>query len=155
MINQDRVRKMTRLSIVESNDLEGRIHIASYARGNYLTLQMAVAIIAGTFCYLAVGLLLAATRMDWLNEQISSHGIRITNVQFLMGYVVFMALYLLLSYAVASYKYKDASEKTAEYLKSLNELNALYTQSVSAEDTNAKDGAEQTEDTNEEEDRQS
>ena len=57
MINQDRVREMTRLSILESGVGERELKISTYRRSDYVIFEMVKGFFFGTICFCTVLLL--------------------------------------------------------------------------------------------------
>ena len=54
MINQDRVREMTRLSILESGVGERELKISTYRRSDYVIFEMVKGFFFGTICFCTV-----------------------------------------------------------------------------------------------------
>ena len=54
MINQDRVREMTRMAMLENGPGERELKISTYRRSDYVILQMVKGFVLGTICFLAV-----------------------------------------------------------------------------------------------------
>ena len=71
MINQDRVREMTRLSILESGVGERELKISTYRRSDYVIFEMVKGFFFGTICFCTVLLLWGCSRWDIFNQWLS------------------------------------------------------------------------------------
>jgi predicted PurR-regulated permease PerM len=126
MINTDRVRQMTHMSMKETGDIGAQINIARHTYSDYLTIQVAVSAVSGTLCFIAGFILWLSLNWNFVNRQIADHGFRRVAAMIAAAYLIFLGLYLLLSFLVANYRYKTASAMTELYLKDLDRLEASY-----------------------------
>lgn len=126
MINTDRVRQMTHMSMKESGDIGAQISIARHTYSDYLTIQVALSAVSGTLCFIAGFILWLSMSWEFVNRQIAAHGFRRVAAMIAVTYLIFLGLYLLLSFLVANYRYQTASTVTEQYLSELDRLEASY-----------------------------
>ena len=126
MINQDRVREMTRLSILESGSGECELKISTYRRSDYVILEMVKGFFFGTICFCAVLLLWVCSKWDTFNQYFSEVHYMALVKQLLIFYGIFMAVYLAICVAVAIHRHKVCRERRNLYLHFLHRLNKSY-----------------------------
>ena len=126
MINQDRVREMTRLSILESGIGERELKISTYRRSDYVIFEMVKGFFFGTICFCTVLLLWGCSRWDIFNQWLSDIHYGTLLKQLLIFYGIFMAVYLVICVAVAIHRHKVCRERRNLYLHFLHRLNKSY-----------------------------
>ena len=112
MINQDRVREMNKMAILESGVGEKELKISTYRRADFVILQLVKGFVAGTVCFAAIVMLWLCSKWDDLNQYFA-------NVDYMPGYLVLCAL-------VAVYQHKKCRERRDQYLRYLHRLNKSY-----------------------------
>ena len=126
MINQDRVREMSRMAMLETGTGEKELRISSFRRVDYILLEAAKGIFMGTVCF--GGLCLAWFCLTWdsLNEYFADADF----IGFAQGvikyYIIFMAAYVALCAVVAFVRHKKCSGRKKIYMKHLNRLGRSY-----------------------------
>ena len=68
MINQDRVREMNKMAILESGVGEKELKISTYRRADFVILQLVKGFVAGTVCFAAIVMLWLCSKWDDLNQ---------------------------------------------------------------------------------------
>lgn len=126
MINQERVREMSRMSMLESGLGEKELKISTYRRIDYVVLQMIKGFFAGTVCFAALFLLWFFQTWDSLNQYFADADFDGFIEIVLIRYGIFMAVYLALSIIVAVNQHRKCKHRKEEYLKHLNRLNKSY-----------------------------
>lgn len=126
MLNQERIKLMTRMASYEEHQGKKNMATGSYFRGDYIGLQVIKALIYGTIAY--VLLLMMYLYYDF--EQFMQNIYKIDLLQFFQNvmfkYLVFIACNALISYIVYSYRYSKAKRSLKKYYYSLKQLSALY-----------------------------
>lgn len=135
MLNEEKVKNMTRAAAYEKGPEKENIQISNYFSGDYLGLQMIKAGIAYTvaFCLLVVlwsmigteELMLQLTRADYL------HKISKTLVILFLGGLL---VYEIVIYIYYSWKCRKAKESVDEYQVYLKNINKFYETQESADD---------------------
>ena len=116
MINQDRVREMTRLSILESGVGERELKISTYRRSDYVIFEMVKGFFFGTICFCTVLLLWGCSRWDIFNQLAFRYSLWDTVKAVIDFYGIFMAVYLVICVAVAIHRHKVCRERRNLYL---------------------------------------
>lgn len=134
MINQDRVRQMSRLAMLESDIGKNAIKVCSYRKADYVIMQIVKGFVAGTVCFAALFLLWLCFRWDDLNIFFVDAQFEDFFVQVLKGYSIFLAVYLVICGIAAVKRYNKCRRQKNLYLKYLNRLNKSYLSETDAEE---------------------
>lgn len=128
MINQDRVRAMTRMSILESGIGKKELKISTFRKFDYVLLQMLKGFFAGTICFAAFFVLWILWKWDTLNYYFSNADFEGFAIKVLIRYAIFLAAYLVLSAVTAARKYNISRQRREKYMRHLHHLDSCYRQ---------------------------
>jgi hypothetical protein len=126
MINQERVREMSRMSMLESGIGEKELRISEYRRVDYVILQMVKGFVAGSICFAALFLLWFFYIWDDLNQFFANADFERFAEDVLVRYGIFMVIYLIISAVAAIKHHKRCSKRKLMYMSYLNRLNRSY-----------------------------
>lgn len=126
MINQDRVREMNKMAMLESGAGEKELKISTYRRTDFVILQLVKGFVAGTICFLIIVMLWLCSKWDDLNQYFASADYRQLLWYAAIFYIVFMAGYMVVCALVAVYQHKKCRERRDQYLRYLHRLNKSY-----------------------------
>lgn len=126
MINEEKVRLMTKLAIYEENKGKSIIPLSKYFREDYIGIQMLKSFFAGTIGYLLIVLLVVCYKLEYLINEIVKLDVMAMIVSVLAVYVICMAIYLGVIYVVCSNRYKKAKKSLKAYDNVLKKLEGLY-----------------------------
>lgn len=136
MINQERVRQMSRLAMMESDMGENVKRVCAYRRIDYVLMEIVKGFFAGTVCFAALLLLWFCFLWDDLNTFFADAQFEAFFVTLLKDYGYFMAIYFAVCAIVAVVKYNRCKKKKNRYLKCLQGLRKAY---LSETDTDEDD----------------
>ena len=127
MINEERIRLMTKACIYEQQEKRKSLHIVSYYRKDYVGLHMIMAWIFATILVGLAGLLTLA----YLTEQTTSVFLNFSNLTVLFiilgtAYLLVVAVYMAISYICYAQRYDQAKENCRRYQAYMKKLNRLY-----------------------------
>ncbi|MCR5302839.1 MAG: hypothetical protein K6E49_10425 [Lachnospiraceae bacterium] len=122
MLNQERIRLMTRMAAYEEHEGRKDISISGYFRGDYISFQLLKSAI-----YATVGFALAVAMYVLYNmETFLEDFYKMDILEFLKGilskYCLVLAIYLVISYFVYSYRYYRARRHVKQYNQLLRAL---------------------------------
>lgn len=123
MIDQNRVRQMTRMAMMESDQGKNIIAVCSYRKADYVIIQILKGFFMGTICYAALLLLWLGFLWDDLNVFFADAHYERFLGRTLLGYGIFMLAYLTICGIVAAKRYKKYRKQKHLYLKYLKRLN--------------------------------
>lgn len=126
MLNEERIRLMTRMASYEENEGKKNVSIGSYFRSDYISLQVLKSVISATIAFaLLCG---AAILYDFevFMQDIYKEDLLAAGKKILIYYIVFVAIYAVISYVVYSYRYNRARKSLRQYYNNLKQLSLLY-----------------------------
>lgn len=126
MINQERVREMSKMSMLESGIGEKELRISVYRRIDYVVLQIVKGFFAGTVCFAALFLLWFFSKWDNLNQYFADADFEGFAEIVLIRYGIFMVVYLVICGIVAICRHRHCKKRKEQYLKYLNRLGRSY-----------------------------
>ncbi len=122
MLNEERIRLMTRMAAYEEHEGRKDIAISGYFRGDYISFQLLKSAI-----YATVGFALAVAMYVLYNiETFLEDFYKMDIVEFLKDilskYCLVLVIYLVISYFVYSYRYHKAKRHVKQYNQLLRAL---------------------------------
>ncbi len=126
MVNEEHLRHMVKMSIYDTDDGKECRPMEQYARKDYVALRMLGSFVAGTIGF---GLLFATWilyTMDQLMEGLNSMDIQGTLIAVIVAYLMFMIIYLTVTYMVYNDRYTKGRKKVKRYYNNVKKLNRMY-----------------------------
>ena len=126
MLNEERIKLMTKMACYEENEGRKNVSIGSYFRGDYIALQVIKSLINATigFCIL-FGLFIMydfeVFMADLYKMDLFEFGKSV-----IIDYLIFVAVYGIISYGVYTYRYTRARKSLKIYYNNLKKLAYLY-----------------------------
>ncbi len=126
MLNEERIRLMTKAAIYEKKTAGKKTGIIRYYRGDYVSYQMIKAILCMTiiFCIFLGGW--AVLNMEYLMNNIHKMDLLAFGTKILFYYVVCVVLYGLAVYIASWRRYQTAQHDIKKYYKMLKDIDAGY-----------------------------
>lgn len=126
MVNNRKVRLMTKLAIYEKKEGKEDIKLSKYFRRDYVRLHLIYNIVAVTAGYLLVLALIGAYQMEYLiREAVRLDYIGIGKT--ILGiYIMVMTVYFMASLVGYSLYYDRSRKKLAKYFRMLRRLRSMY-----------------------------
>lgn len=126
MLDETKVRVMTRLASYEEGAGKKYMPIAKYFRGDYISLQLLRSFISGTVAYIVVFGLIAFCNFESFLSDIYD----IDLVEYARGlgkkYIIFMLVYLIATYIWAVIKYTRAKKSVRSYISVMEKFSNKY-----------------------------
>ena len=126
MLNNRKVRLMTRLAMYEQSEGKEDVRLSKYFRSDYVRLQTLKTVVAVTVGYLLVLLILIVYHSEYLIENAVTLDYRGMLVQFAGIYVAIVAVYVAFGTIGYMIKYRASRKKLAKYFRMLRRLRSLY-----------------------------
>ena len=126
MINQEKVCDMTKMAAYEERFGNRELKISMFRRKDFVALEMIKSFFLGTVSYAVILVLYLFCHPEFVDRfntfaSIKKYGIRIG-----IGYIVFLALYLVLTFFYARGLHGAAQKHTASYRRKLRRVSKLY-----------------------------
>lgn len=126
MVNEDRVKIMTRLAAYETGRGKEELKLIRYNRKDYVSFHVLATAIWFTVGYAAVLGLTVFLHIEFLISHIQSISLILLGVAAAAGYVVLLVVYLLIARKVYRKRHGRAKENARLYYMDLRRLNKLY-----------------------------
>ena len=134
MLNEEKVKSMTKAAAYEKGPEKKNIDIGSYFRGDYLGLHMVKSAIAYTLAFLILVALGAAGQLEEMMLQISRADYLKNVIKTLvMIFVGGLVVYEIAVYAHYSYRYRQAKKSLRGYDSHLRKIHKFYETQESAD----------------------
>lgn len=122
MLNEEKIRLMTRLAIYENREGKKTKRIAKYFRGDYVSWNVIKAGLAVTVAYLILLAIWAVYRMEELLETITTLDIMSLGQKALIIYIGVLSVFIILSYIVYTLRYEKSKKSLKKFYRNLRRL---------------------------------
>ena len=126
LINEEKVKIMNRLAMYEK--VEGRkyLPVSKYYRSDYIGLALIKNFFLVTIGYCLIVAAVAVYFGEYLLENIHKMNLIMTGTYIIIGYLIVLVVYSVLTYIQYSVQYYRAKKSVREYYSQLTELNKIY-----------------------------
>jgi len=126
MLNNRKIRIMTKLALYEEKDGKEDIKISKYYKTDYVRLQVLKSVVSATVGYVLILLMIGMYKA----ESIISDAVKLDFVrigQIILGfYIMIITVYAISSIIGYSIKYDNSRKYLSKYYKSLKKLSNIY-----------------------------
>ncbi len=126
MLNNDRIRLMTKLALYEGKEGKEDIRLSKYYKMDYVRYEIIKSIICATIGYALILVLIVLYKSEYLIGKAVTLDYKGINTYVLVIYIMIIAVYGLSTAVIASMKYNKSRKKLGKYYKLLKHLNKLY-----------------------------
>lgn len=126
MLNEERIKLMTKMAVYEANEGKKNVAIGNYFRGDYIGLQVIKSIISATIAFLIVFGLFVFYDFEVFMSDIYKMDLLGFGKSVIIAYLIFVAVYALISYMIYTYRYTKARKSLKMYYNNLKKLAYLY-----------------------------
>lgn len=126
MINQEKVRDMTRMAAYENGDGEKEIRISTYRKKDYVALQLIKAFFFGTVAYAIIVVFWLVLRGDLLIDIDSMEAIERLGKKMFIFWIVFLGVYMTGTFIWARKKYDVCRRNARKYMRWLRRVRKSY-----------------------------
>lgn len=126
MINEERVKELYEIAAYDACSEEKNRQMGMYYRSDYISKEMMKSVFTGTIAFALCIVLWGLYDMQNILESINSLDIVAVAVAFIIRYILFMAVYLVITYVVAYRRYSRGRKELKTYYGHLKKVNKLY-----------------------------
>lgn len=126
MLNEERIKLMTKMAAYEADEGKKNVAIGNYFRGDYIGLQVIKSIISATIAFVIVFGLFVFYDFEVFMSDIYKMDLLGFGRTVIMAYLIFVAVYALISYMIYTYRYAKARKSLKMYYNNLKKLAYLY-----------------------------
>ena len=125
MVNEEKVILMTKLASYEQGEGKKYVNITRYFRTDYITAQMLKSIIAGIVAFVTIVGVYLFYSFEVIMENIYNMDVVAFGKTIGRYFVICMGVYLVISYALAVYRYTHARKSLKLYYANLKKLEKM------------------------------
>lgn len=129
MVNEERMKVMTRLAIYEKNEGKETFPICRYYRGDYISVHLMKTGFRVTVAYICLLSAWACYSSDYLLNNIHKMNLVDLGTKIVASYLGLLFLYLIITYIAVSVKYHRSRKSLDKYRAGLKELQSQYEKS--------------------------
>lgn len=126
MINEEKIKLMTKMAAFEEGKGKESISICEYYRSDYISLNFVKTLLVSIIIYCASLVLFAIFNMDTLIENLNVINWKLCIIIAVVLYAVLLIGLEVLTYVIASRKYKKAHRDVYSFQKELEHLIKIY-----------------------------
>ena len=126
MLNEEKVKIMTKLAIYEKNEGKDAIKNNKYYKSDYVSIMLINTIITITFAYILGLVIVAIYKMDYFLENLVKINLMNLGMKVLAIYLIILIIYIVIAYIIYSMKYLKIIELNKKYSEDLKELYLVY-----------------------------
>ncbi|WWR15526.1 hypothetical protein V1224_13765 [Lachnospiraceae bacterium JLR.KK008] len=126
MLNEERIKLMTKMAAYEENEGRHNMTVGNYFRSDYISLQVMKSVISATLSFAIVVGIYVFYHFEEVMKEIYQIDLLEAGREFLLAYVIFTGIYTFISYFVYSYRYNRVKKSLKKYNSHLEELFELY-----------------------------
>ena len=126
MLNNNKVRLMTKLALYENKKGKEDIRLSKYYKTDYVRYQVIKSMIGATIGFLLILVLVILYKFEYLISNAVTLDYKTMGTYILGIYIMIVAVYGLGSVVIYSIKYDASRKKLARYFKLLSRLNKIY-----------------------------
>lgn len=127
MINEEKVKIMTKIAMYEQGKGRKYLPVSKYYRSDYIGLALIKNFFLVTIGYIMAVAAVAVYFGEYLMENLHKMDLVSMGIYIIVGYVAALVGYSILTYKQYSVKYYKAKKSVKEYYIQLTELSKIYT----------------------------
>ncbi|NCB91889.1 MAG: hypothetical protein EOM40_04855 [Clostridia bacterium] len=126
MLNENKIRLMTKLARYENGSGKEDLRIARYYRSDYLGVALFKNFFLASIGYVVVLLMIGSYFSEYLLDNAHVMNLPLMIVSVVGGYIITITIYSVVVYTMSSLKYSRAKRGVKEYDQKLSRLADLY-----------------------------
>ncbi|MBD5452274.1 MAG: hypothetical protein HDR25_06500 [Lachnospiraceae bacterium] len=126
MLNEERIKLMTRMACYEEHEGKKNVAVGSYFRGDYIALQVIKSMISATIAFCILFGLFIMYDFEVFMADLYKMDLFEFGKSVIIAYLIFAAVYGIISYGVYTYRYAKARKSLKIYYNNLKKLAYLY-----------------------------
>ncbi|MCI9175204.1 MAG: hypothetical protein HFH49_09725 [Lachnospiraceae bacterium] len=125
MLNEERIRLMTKMASYEAGEGKEYMPIRQFYRKDYVSYEMMKTFITSTISFGILFLCWIVYKMDEITDFLKGRDLPELGVSILIKYAVFVCAYQVIAYAVYTRRYKKATASIRKYYAALKKVEKL------------------------------
>lgn len=126
MVNEDKIKLMTKLAVYEQGEGKKMLPVMQYFQSDYIVFNVIKTIISVTVAYGIILVIACVLSSQYLMENIHKMSLEQLAGRIAFGYILVLAVYLTASLIVYTKRYAKAKRSVKRYYNQLKRLNSYY-----------------------------
>jgi hypothetical protein len=126
MLNEDRIKLMTKLAAYENREGRNEIPISKFYRIDYVSLNILKTVISTTIAFCLIVAMCVLYKAEYFMANIHKMDLLLLGKFVFKYYVIFLLVNLVIAFFVYTIKYKNAKAGVRQYYGQLKRLSKLY-----------------------------
>lgn len=126
MLNEERIRSMTKLAIYETNEGKKIIPLSHYYKSDYVSKSLMKSFVYGTISFGIMFGMWMIYQMDNAKKSMFGGNLEEFIIQVILLYLIFMILYLFITYIYASITFSKSKKSIKKYLALLKKVEKMH-----------------------------
>lgn len=126
MLNESRIKLMTKMAAFESGEGKRSMSIGTYFRGDYIGKEVIKSIIYGTIAFFILFGMYIAYDFEFLIQDIYKMDLLEFGKEVAINYLKMIVVYAGITYVVYAIRYQHARRNLRAYYNNLRRLNSMY-----------------------------
>lgn len=126
MINQEKVKDMTKMAIYESHGGDKELAVSAYRRKDYVAVNLIKSFIFGTISCVIIIVFYSLLKLEQIDSISSLTEVQSVGIGMLVFYIIFMVVFMTVTYVWARKRHARCSENAKSYSTELNRVARSY-----------------------------
>ena len=126
MLNNDKIRLMTKLALYEQKEGKKNIAGGKYYRSDYVSLAMINSAIIATLAYILILGSIVLVNIETVLSVMTAFDMLELGRIVVVAYIIYMLIYLTITYIISRLRYDNIKSELNSYDNNLKELYTIY-----------------------------
>lgn len=126
MLDEKRIRQMTKLAFFEKKEEKNALKTGRYFRSDYIGKELLKNFFLASIGYILVLLVAVLYHIAWLVDEIDTIDLSFAAGCLIASYLCFLVVYSIVVYVISTIRYQNAQKKLKWYAKELDQLQEIY-----------------------------
>lgn len=126
MLNNDKIRLMTKLALYEQKEGKKNIAGGKYYRSDYVSLAMINSAIIATLAYILILGSIVLVNIETVLSVMTAFDMLELGRIVVVAYIIYMLIYLTITYIISRLRYDNIKSELKNYDNNLKELYTIY-----------------------------
>ncbi len=126
MLNENKVKMMTKMAIYEKNEGKKMVRTARYFKGDYIAFGVLKTLITTSVAYIIMVILFALLNLENIVKDINTLDYAVIGKRMILFYVLLIIVFSAISIVVYSREYDQSRKGLKRYFSRLNKLERFY-----------------------------
>lgn len=142
MLNEEKVKLMTKLALYEQKEGKKAFHTNNYYKADYVSLHTIYTIIIATISFGLLLLIWVICQVDSLMAVVSRIGFLFSIILLAAAYILYLFIHLIISRLVFAGRYSRNKKELTSYNENLKELQGIYREEIRAKEEKSAGGSD-------------